>query len=132
MKMISSAPEAAAYFESRMPIHGSMKQKDVVSGNIFIRPNPMEKGHSTGAHCHNFDHTTFVCVGRVRVIARKDGQVHWEAEFDAPDYFLVEADVEHEIIALEDGTVFWCLYSHRDVQTGEVIQQYNGYDAAYR
>jgi len=43
-----------------------------ISGNIFIRRNVLPKiGDATNGHGHNFDHTTIVFSGRVRVVARE-------------------------------------------------------------
>lgn len=50
---------------------------------------------------------------------------------DAVGYFLVKAGVEHEITAREDGTIYWCVYSHRTPQ-GEVVQEYAGFEEAYQ
>jgi quercetin dioxygenase-like cupin family protein len=102
-----------------------------ISGNIFIRPNRLAKaGDFTRGHKHNFDHTTIVFSGAVRVKATLvDGKV-LEREFHAPDYFLVRAGVEHEITATEDGTEYWCVYSHRTPQ-GEVTQVDTGWEEAY-
>lgn len=111
-----------------------------ISGNIFIRPNQLPKaGDKTDGHTHNFDHTTIVFSGRVRVIARKpglDGQLIEIADrcFGGPDdhgrHFLVKANVHHEIVALEDNTEYWCVYSHRTPQ-GEVSQANTGWQDAY-
>lgn len=105
-----------------------------VSGNIFIRPNPMEMGEVRQGHTHNFDHTTIVFKGSVRVRAWKtigdQRALIAERDFAAPSHFLIRKDIEHEITALEDGTVFWCVYSHRTPR-GEVIQHYDGWQPAY-
>lgn len=52
-------------------------------------------------------------------------------EFIAPSHFLVKAGVEHEITATRPGTVFWCVYSHRDPQ-GRISAAYDGWTPAYR
>ena len=108
-----------------------MVQPEWISGNIFIRPNHLETvGAKVAGHKHNFDHTTIVHSGAVHVRAKlPDGRVI-ERDFKAPAHFLVKADVEHEITALEDHTVFWCVYAHRDPQ-GRVTQEVTGWDEAY-
>jgi len=100
------------------------------SGNIFIRPIESDAGSHTGGHTHNFDHTTIVFTGSVRVRATLVDGTEVEETFAAPGYFLVKKDVTHDIEALEDDTVYWCVYSHRDAQ-GEVTQEANGWTAAY-
>ena len=99
--------------------------------NIFVRPNHLERaGDKVDGHKHNFDHTTIIYTGAVHVKAElPDGRV-LERDFRAPDYFLVRADVEHEITALEDKTIFWCVYAHRDPQ-GRVVQRHTGWDESY-
>lgn len=101
------------------------------SGNIFLRKwRGMAKGHVLNGHKHTFDHTTIVFVGSVHVKAKcPDGRVI-EKDFTAPAHFLVKADVEHEITALEEGTEMWCVYSHRNAQ-GEILQEYTGWGPAY-
>jgi quercetin dioxygenase-like cupin family protein len=105
---------------------------EIRSGNIFIRRNPLPKvGDKVDGHTHNFDHTTIVFLGSVRVRAtRPDGKIR-EQVFEAPSHFLVYRDVEHEITALEDNTLFWCVYSHRDPQ-GRVVQEWDGWNEAYQ
>ena len=101
-----------------------------ISGNIFIRPNNLNKvGEFVDGHGHNFDHTTIIFKGAVEVRAKlPTGQIV-ERTFTAPAHFLVKAEVEHKITAVEDNTVFWCVYSHRTPQ-GDIIQEYDGWDLA--
>ena len=101
------------------------------SGNVFIRPNTLDHaGDVTHGHAHQFDHTTIVMEGAVRIRATlPDGRVI-DREFRAPAHALILAGVEHEITALEDQTVYWCIYSHRSPQ-GEVVLQHNGWGDAY-
>lgn len=108
-----------------------MNQKEWISGNIFIRPNTLEKaGSRVQGHKHHFDHTTIVYTGAVHVRAVTPEGVVIERDFHAPAHFLVLAEVEHEITALEDGTTFWCVYSHRDPQA-RVTQVNTGWEEAY-
>lgn len=101
---------------------------EIVSGNIFIRPNALlPKGHVVEAHKHKFDHTTIIFTGSIHVKKTElDGSVV-EKDFVAPSHFLVRAGVEHEITSLEDDTTYWCVYSHRNAQ-GEVVQEYDGFN----
>lgn len=102
-----------------------------VSGNIFIRPNTLEHaGDRLEGHKHNFDHTTIVFRGAVHVRARLPSGEVIERDFTAPAHFLVRAEVEHEITARADETVFWCVYAHRSPQ-GDVVQEFTGWDEAY-
>ena len=100
------------------------------SGNIFLRKwRGIEKGHVIEGHKHNFDHTTIVFTGAVKVRAKvQSGEI--EREFRAPTHFLVRAGVEHEYTALEDGTEYWCVYSHRTAQ-GDIVQEFTGWGPSY-
>lgn len=111
---------------------GMMPQAEWRSGNIFIRPNTLvEVGAKVHGHKHKFDHTTIVFRGAVHVSAKLPNGSVIERDFEAPAHFLVLADVEHEITALEPNTVFWCIYSHRDPQA-RIVQVYDGWTPAYQ
>jgi hypothetical protein len=107
-----------------------------VSGNLYIRPIRLNHtGDLVTGHEHNFDHTTIVFKGSVKVrkwLRTEDDQ--WllvqEREFHAPAHFLVEALAKHEITALSDKTECWCVYSHRLPQ-GDIVQSYTGWNDAY-
>ena len=102
-----------------------------VSGNIYIRANNLAKaGDLCEGHTHNFDHTTVVFQGSVHVRGELPNGSVIEQDFHAPSHFLVKANVKHTITALEDVTVFWCVYSHRTPQ-GDVTQDYNGWHSNY-
>lgn len=104
---------------------------EFVSGNIYIRKNEdLPLGHVTPGHFHEFDHTTIVFLGAVRVKATLPDGLIIERDFHAPNHFLVRKDVLHEITALEDGTTYWCVYSHRTPQ-GDVVQVATGWPNAY-
>lgn len=105
---------------------------EFVSGNIFLRPNPLAKaGDFIQGHTHNFDHTTFVVHGAVHVLVTDiDGRTVIEGDFVAGEHFLVKAQYMHKITATQDGTLVTCIYSHRTPQ-GDVIQQYNGWGSNY-
>ena len=102
-----------------------------ISGNVMIRPMSFAAaGDVVEGHAHNFDHTSIVFCGAVRVrCVLRNGFVR-EQEFRAPAHFLVLAGVEHRIEALEPDTVVWCVYSHRTPQ-GDVVQDWDGWGPGY-
>ena len=103
---------------------------EFVSGNIYVRPIHMGLGSEVGGHTHNFDHTTIVFTGTVEaVVTKPDGSIFTQV-ITAPDFLLIKADYKHSFRALEDGTVMWCVYSHRDPQ-GRVTLEKTGWDAGY-
>lgn len=103
-----------------------------VSGNIFIRPNRMNTGEIVEGHTHNFDHTTIVFRGAFRLEATRPDGTKIDRILRAASSVLVNADVCHKFTALEDNSEFWCVYAHRDPQSGEVVQEQNGFYGAYQ
>jgi quercetin dioxygenase-like cupin family protein len=85
-------------------------------------------------HEHNYDHTTIVIRGRIKVCYEyeKDGQtVSGESgEFGPGEDVFIRAKVRHTIKALEDNTVYMCIFSHRDFD-GVVVETYVGNQSAY-
>ena len=103
-------------------------------GNIYVRENLGNQGDVVDGHSHNFDHCTMCMRGAIRVKRKDTGRtvVLRAASGDSlvrRSALLIEAGVEHEIEFLEDGSVFWCVYSHRNPQ-GEIVQTYTGWEAA--
>ncbi len=45
---------------------------------------------------------------------------------DGRNWVLILAGVLHRITALEDGTIYHCIYAHRTPQ-GDVVQEYDGW-----
>jgi len=100
-------------------------------GNIYIRTNdPLKKDQVVEGHKHNFDHATYCAAGALR-IDRKLGEHVDTVEVRAGELpVLIRAGVEHAITALEDGSVYHCIYAHRLPQ-GDVVQRYTGWSDAY-
>jgi quercetin dioxygenase-like cupin family protein len=70
----------------------------------FKRAGDIEHGHS-----HPFDHMTLLAEGRLRVTV--DGDTR---DFDAPKILFITKDKEHELVALQDHTVAFCVHPIRD------------------
>jgi quercetin dioxygenase-like cupin family protein len=108
---------------------------EYVQGNIFIREMRFEKaGDVVEGHAHNFDHTTYVARGALKIERLDaDGSVEntvVKRASDGHNWVLVRADVCHRLTALEDASMGHCIYAHRDAQ-GEVVQAYDGWTEAY-
>lgn len=89
-------------------------------GNIWIRQNYLAKvGDSTGGHMHYHDHVSLLVRGSVSVQVT-DLPVK---EFHAPTYIVIKKNHKHKITALEDKTVFYCLFAMRDID-GNVVDIY--------
>lgn len=97
-------------------------------GNIFIRRNRMQRGDVIHGHAHAFDHVSYVTAGAATV--KTAGAERTIRATDDRNYILIRAGVTHAITALEDGTKFDCVYSHRTPQ-GDVSFEYTGWDGAY-
>lgn len=119
-------------------------------GNIFIRSSRIwhETGFIMEGHTHNFDHVTYFPRGTWEIyrqckIVGDDGVQKTDEQGNglwvethrrkiAPGgYVLIEADCRHGFILLEGPGEYHCIYSHRDPDTHEVIEHYNGWSDAY-
>lgn len=108
-----------------------MTGTEYTCGNIFIREMIFNKaGDTVQGHTHNFDHTTYVAKGGLRIESlNDDDSVRDSADHYATDglaWFLIKAEVKHRITALEDGSIGHCIYSHRTPQ-GEIVQEWTGW-----
>ena len=76
----------------------------------FVRVGDTEQGH-----VHQFDHLTLLASGSLRVSV--DGLT---TDYKAPHMIWIHKDVMHELTALENNTVAFCIHAHRDLD-GEII-----------
>tara|TARA_R110000822_G_scaffold288671_1_gene409952 strand:- start:69 stop:371 length:303 start_codon:yes stop_codon:yes gene_type:complete len=60
-------------------------------------------------HIHPFDHLTLLAYGSLQVTV--NGKV---TDFKAPHMIYIKAEHEHELVALEDNTVAFCIHALRD------------------
>jgi quercetin dioxygenase-like cupin family protein len=90
-------------------------------GNIWVRQHSFDAGAKGGGHKHHFDHVTMLAQGKVRV--QIQGQE--PKEFTAPTFIVIKKELSHEITALEDGTVYYCVFAMRNVH-GEVVEDVYG------
>ena len=85
--------------------------------NIFSRMMHFEKAGDTElGHTHQFDHLTLLAKGKLKVTV--DGAV---SEFTAPHMIYIHKDKVHELEALTDGTVAYCIHALRDQNTGDIL-----------
>jgi quercetin dioxygenase-like cupin family protein len=108
---------------------------EFVSGNVFIREMVFGKaGEIVKGHAHNFDHTTYVVRGAMRIERlAADGAVEKTIDKRAADgrnWVLIKAGVHHRITALEDDSMGHCIYAHRAPQ-GDVVQEFDGWETGY-
>jgi len=85
-------------------------------GNIWVRQNMLSKGEEAPGHVHYFDHVTLLAKGSVRVeVEGKEPK-----DFVAPTFIVIKKELIHKMTALEDDTVYYCVFALRDVD-GEVV-----------
>ena len=77
----------------------------------FAKANDFMDGHK-----HTFDHTTLLANGSVKVTV--NGQ---ESYYSAPAIIFIHADNQHDITAMEDNTVCFCIHAVRDGEKVEDI-----------
>jgi len=86
-------------------------------GNVWVRQNWLIKaGDTAGGHAHFHDHVSLLVKGSVEVtVGDAPAKV-----FHAPTYIIIKKQHRHQIVALEDDTIFYCVFAMRDVD-GEVV-----------
>ena len=106
-----------------------------ITGPIGYRKHFLEKTcQENQGHEHNYDHATIVISGKIKILYNyiKDGKlINGESkEFSIGEVIHIKANVKHTIKALEDNTMYMCIFSHRDFD-GLVTQTYIGNASAY-
>lgn len=85
--------------------------------NLFSRQMHFEKAGDTEiGHTHQFDHLTLLAKGRLQVTV--EGVT---SEFTAPQMIWIHKDKVHELVALVDDTVAYCIHALRDKNDNEII-----------
>lgn len=69
----------------------------------FAKAGDMEYGHT-----HDFDHLTLLAAGKLQVTV--EGK---STEFVAPQMIYIAKDKTHELLALADETVAYCIHALR-------------------
>lgn len=70
----------------------------------FTSAGDIEVGHK-----HTFDHLTLLASGSLKVVVEGE-----ETIFKAPHMIYINKDKIHELTALEDNTVAYCIHALRD------------------
>lgn len=91
-------------------------------GNIWVRQHMFETvGESHPGHKHKFDHVTLLTQGKVSV----EIEGYQPKEFEAPTFIIIRKEHNHKITALEDKTIYYCVFALRDLD-GEVVDDVYG------
>jgi quercetin dioxygenase-like cupin family protein len=90
-----------------------MKHPKITIGcvaNLWSRMMQFEKaGDTEQGHTHPFDHLTLLASGKLQVTTDNNVTV-----FKAPHMIYIHKDKKHELVALEDNTVAYCIHALRD------------------
>ena len=77
--------------------------------NLFTRQmHFLKSGDVEYGHTHDFDHLTLLASGKLQVTV--DGKA---TDFIAPQMIYIAKDKIHELVALEDNTVAYCIHALR-------------------
>lgn len=97
-------------------------------GNIWVKQHYLAKSgqDNGGGHTHHFDHVTLLARGKVQV--EVDG--YPAKEFTAPTFIVIKKEHKHRFTALEDDTLYYCVFALRDVD-GELTDFYSGDHSPY-
>ena len=70
----------------------------------FLKAGDTEQGHA-----HSFDHLTLLAAGSLKVTVNGVS-----TDFKAPHMIYIKQGDTHELVALEDNTVAYCIHALRD------------------
>ena len=85
--------------------------------NLFSRMMHFERvGDIEIGHTHQFDHLTLLASGKLQITV--DGKA---TEFTAPQMIYIHKDKVHELVALMDNTVAYCIHALRDKENNEIL-----------
>jgi quercetin dioxygenase-like cupin family protein len=85
--------------------------------NLFSRMMRFEKAGDTEiGHTHQFDHLTLLAKGKLKVTVEGVS-----SEFTAPHMIYIHKDKRHELQALTDETVAYCIHALRDKENNEIL-----------
>jgi hypothetical protein len=94
-----------------------MKEHDLgYFGNLWVRQNVLQKaGDYTSGHYHYFDHVSLLAKGSVEV----NIEGFPPKTFVAPTFIVIRKEYAHSFKALEDDTLWYCVFAIRG-EDGEV------------
>jgi quercetin dioxygenase-like cupin family protein len=85
--------------------------------NLYSRMMRFQKaGDIEIGHTHQFDHLTLLAKGKLKVTVEGVS-----SEFNAPHMIYIHKDKVHELEALTDETVAYCIHALRDRDNNEIL-----------
>jgi quercetin dioxygenase-like cupin family protein len=73
-------------------------------------------GDIEAGHTHQFDHLTLLAKGKIKVTV--EGVA---TEFTAPHMIYIHKDKVHELQAVTNDTVVYCIHALRDKENNEIL-----------
>ena len=84
--------------------------------NVWVRQKIFTKvGEEIGGHKHKYDHLSILAKGEVQLRVGEEIKV-----FKAPTFIVIPKDRVHNVTALTDDVLWYCVFAHRDIN-GEVF-----------
>ena len=88
--------------------------------NVWIRQKHFQVvGEEIGGHTHKYDHVSLLAKGKVRIRVEQEDGTDKIKEFEAPTFLVIKADRVHNVTALTDDVLWYCVFANRDIN-GEV------------
>ncbi len=97
--------------------------KVITYGNIWTRQLKMQRGEIKGGHKHKFDHLHFLVMGAIiiNIYDNKNREkVILSKEYIAPAWIKVPKEHLHDIRALSDNTLGYCIQALNN-EDGNVV-----------
>lgn len=103
----------------------------VADTNLHVNVNAMKlKGDVIKGHSHRFGHLSLCSKGSIGVMADIDGRIV-KTIIRAGRGVFIKEHIRHTIVALEDDSMFVCVFSQRNPD-GSVAERFTGWPEMYR
>lgn len=86
-----------------------------IYGNVLIRRFVLRKNEHIPGHAHTFDHISILLKGSIRVTVNGVSTV-----YHAPHEVIMAKEATHSLTALQDGTIWMCIFACRDANGAPV------------
>jgi len=78
--------------------------------SVYVRQMHFKnKGDIEQGHSHQFDHQTLLSKGSIKITLEGVENI-----YAAPHIIFIRKDHRHELVALEDDTIVYCIHALRD------------------
>lgn len=93
--------------------------------NVWVRQKLFsEVGETIGGHKHHYDHLSILAKGKAKVELKKDNGEVVTKEFTAPTFIVIRKEHIHNVTALTDDVLWYCIFANRDID-GNVFCESN-------